>query len=167
MLLGSSDVVKWVITLWKMVVKMLTHLHMVVYTGGVDTFTKEKKLEKFWRNLSWKREVMVLGLEFYFDPLCFGSNMHVGCVALCISFPKCSRSSKSEIGAKSYSHFSAQDSGSRLGPVLGSGPCHLGPAPGSKPCHLGPELGSRPCFLGPVERFYICLKGQDPEMVRL
>jgi hypothetical protein len=44
---------------------------------------------------------MVLGWEFYVDPLCFGINMHVGCLALCISFPKCPRSSKSEFGAKS------------------------------------------------------------------
>jgi hypothetical protein len=49
---------------------------------------------------------MVLGLEFYVDPLCFRSNMHVGCVALCISFLKCLRSSKSDFGAKSYSHSS-------------------------------------------------------------
>ena len=32
---------------------------------------------------------------------------------------------------------------------------------------LGPELESRPCFLAPVERFYLCLKGHDPELVRL
>jgi hypothetical protein len=32
---------------------------------------------------------MVLGWEFFVDPLCFGTNMHVGCVALYISFPKC------------------------------------------------------------------------------
>jgi hypothetical protein len=44
---------------------------------------------------------MVLGLEFYFDLLFLGSNKHVGCVALCISFPKCPRSSKSYFGAKS------------------------------------------------------------------
>jgi hypothetical protein len=91
---------------------------------------------------------MVLGWELYVDPLCFGINMHVGCVALCISFPKCLRSSKSEFGAKSYSRFSAQDSGSGLGSVLGSGPCHLGPVLGSRPCHLGSDLGSGPCFFG-------------------
>ena len=78
--------------------------------------------------------MMVLGLKFCVDPLCFGSNMHVGCVALCISFPKCPISSKLKFGAKSYSHFSAesraQDSGSGLsplGPVLESEPCSLGP----------------------------------------
>ena len=92
--------------------------------------------------------MMVLGLEFCFDPLCFGSYMHVGCVALCISFPKYPRSSKSEFGAKSYSHFSAQNSGSGPGPDLGS-----------RPCSLGPVVKSRQCFLGSVECFYICLKG--------
>ena len=50
--------------------------------------------------------MMVLGLEFYVDPLCFASNMHVGCVSLCISFPKYPRSSKSDFGAKSYSRSS-------------------------------------------------------------
>ena len=99
---------------------------------------------------------MVLGLEFCIDPLYFRSNMHVRCVALCISFPKCPRSSKSEFGAKSYCCFSAQDSDSGPGLGLGSGPCHLGLV-----------LGSRPYFLGSVERFYMCLKGHDPELVLL
>jgi hypothetical protein len=49
---------------------------------------------------------MVLALELCVDPLCFGSNMHMGCVALCISFPKCPRSSKLDFGAKTYSHSS-------------------------------------------------------------
>ena len=49
---------------------------------------------------------MVLGLESYIDPLCFGSNMNLVCVALCISFPKYPRSSKSDFGAKSYSRSS-------------------------------------------------------------
>jgi hypothetical protein len=53
---------------------------------------------------------MVLKLEFYVDPLFFGSNMHVGCVALCISFPKYLRSSKPDFGAKSYSHSSDEHS---------------------------------------------------------
>jgi hypothetical protein len=49
---------------------------------------------------------MALGLEFYIDPLCFGSIMLVGCIALLISFPKCPGSSKSEFRAKRYGHFS-------------------------------------------------------------
>jgi hypothetical protein len=36
-------------------VKMLTHLHMMVYTSGVGTFAKEKLLELNWINLE-KRE---------------------------------------------------------------------------------------------------------------
>ena len=39
----------------KMIVKMLTNIHMVVYTCGVGTFTKEKKLELMWINLVKKR----------------------------------------------------------------------------------------------------------------
>jgi hypothetical protein len=81
--------------------------------------------------------LMVLGWEFCNDHLFFGTNMLVGCVALCISFPKYPRSSKSEFSAKSYSHFSTQDSGSWLGLVLGSKPCHLDLVLGSRPCHLG------------------------------
>ena len=46
--------VEWLI-LWEMIVKMLTHIHMVVYTGGVDTFTKEMKLELMWINSAMKR----------------------------------------------------------------------------------------------------------------
>jgi hypothetical protein len=103
-------------------------------------------LELNWINLEKRKVfqcgpnyVMVLGLEFCVDALCFGSNMHVECVALCISFPKCPISSKSEFGAKRYSCFSAQDSGSGPGPDPRSGPCHLGPVLGSRPCHLGPN----------------------------
>ena len=53
---------------------------------------------------------MVLGLEFCVDLFCFGPNMHVGCVSLCISFPKYPRSSKSDFEAKSYSRFSDEAS---------------------------------------------------------
>jgi hypothetical protein len=88
--------------------------------------------------------MMVLGLELYVDPLCFGSNMHVGCVDLCISFLKCPRSSKSEFKTKSYSRFSVESRAQNFG----SGPCPLGPVLGSGPCHLGLVLGSRPCYLG-------------------
>jgi hypothetical protein len=63
--------------------------------------------------------MMVLGLVFCVDPLCFGSNMHVGCVALCISFPNYLRSSKLEFGAKSYRRFSAESGAQTL--ALGSG----------------------------------------------
>ena len=57
--------------------------------SGVGTFAKEKLLELNWINLEkievfWctLNYVMVLGLEFYIDPLCFGSNMLAGWLAL-------------------------------------------------------------------------------------
>ena len=53
---------------------------------------------------------MVLGLEFCVDPFFYGSNMHVGCVALFISFPKYPRSLKSDFRAKSYSQSSDKQS---------------------------------------------------------
>jgi hypothetical protein len=58
--------------------------------------------------------MMDLGMVFCVDPLCFGSNMHVGCVALCISFLKYPRSSKLEFGAKSYRSFSAKSGAQTL-----------------------------------------------------
>jgi hypothetical protein len=68
---------------------------------------------------------MTLGLEFCVDPFCFGSNIHVGCVALCISFPKYPRSSKSEFGAKSYRRFSADTDEQDRIQILGPDHVHL------------------------------------------
>jgi hypothetical protein len=62
---------------------------------------------------------MVLDLEYYFDPLWFRSSMHVGCVALYISFPKYPRSSKSKFGAKKYGHFSGDSQWPDDGPDAG------------------------------------------------
>ena len=69
---------------------MLAHLHMVVYTWwcwhickgevvGVelDQLGEGKKVFRCASNY-----MMVLRLEFCIDPLCFRSNMQVGCVAL-------------------------------------------------------------------------------------
>ena len=74
----------------KNVCEKLTHIHMMVHTwwywhickGEVvgielDQLGEERKVFRCAPNF-----VMVLGLEFYIDPLCFRSNMHVGCVAL-------------------------------------------------------------------------------------
>jgi hypothetical protein len=71
-------------------VKMLTYLHMMVYTWccwhiykgevvGVklDQLGEERKVFRCALNY-----VMTLGLEFCIDPLCFGLNMQVGCVSL-------------------------------------------------------------------------------------
>ena len=90
----------------KMVEKMLTHLHRVVL-AHLQRRRRIGKENIFRCALNY---MIVLGLEFCVDPLCFGRNMHVGCVALCINFPKCLRSSKSEFGAKSYSCFCAKRS---------------------------------------------------------
>jgi hypothetical protein len=69
---------------------MLTHLHLIVYTWwcwhickgevvGVelDQLREEKTVFQCTPNYR-----MALGLEFYINPLCFGSNIQVGCVAL-------------------------------------------------------------------------------------
>ena len=73
-----------------MFVKMLTHFTWWCTLGGVGTFAKEKLLELNWINLE-KREMffwctpnyrVALDLELCIDPLCFESNMQVGCVAL-------------------------------------------------------------------------------------
>ena len=73
----------------KNVCEKVTHIHMVVHTWwcwhiykGVvgielDQLGEERKVIRCAPNF-----VMVLGLEFYINPLCFGSNMQVGCVAL-------------------------------------------------------------------------------------
>ena len=69
---------------------MLTHMHMVVYTWwcwhickgevvGVELDQLREERKVFWCALNY---VMALGLEFCIDPLCFGSNMQVGCVSL-------------------------------------------------------------------------------------
>ena len=68
--------------------KILTHLHLAVYTWwrwhickgevvGVelDQLGEEKKVFRCTLNYG-----MVLGLEFYIDPLCFASYLQVGCV---------------------------------------------------------------------------------------
>ena len=69
---------------------MLTHLHLVVYTWwcwhickgevvGVELDQLREEREVFRCTLNYR---MALDLEFYIDPLCFGSNMQVGCVSL-------------------------------------------------------------------------------------
>ena len=68
-----------------MFVKMLTHIHMVVYTlwcqhickgevVGVELGQLGEEKKVFWCALNF---MMALGLELCVDPLCFGSNMHV------------------------------------------------------------------------------------------
>jgi hypothetical protein len=101
-----------------MIMKMLTHLHMVVYTWSCWRICQGEEVEKslgviiLWKKVFWcaLNYMLALGLEFYVDPLCFGSNMHVECVALYIRFLKYPRSSKSDFGAKSYSRSSDEHS---------------------------------------------------------
>jgi hypothetical protein len=74
----------------KMIVKMLTHMHMVVYTCwcwhickgegvgvGVDQLGEEKNV--FRCSLDTR---MALGVDSCFDPLLIGSSVLVGCVSL-------------------------------------------------------------------------------------
>ena len=130
---------------WKMLEKNANTRAQWWYTMCLALGSKGEEIEvvlevkrstgPWWRSIGplWDGHVglcwtlMVLGWEFCIDPLCFGPNMHLVCVALCISFPKCPTSSKSEFGANSYSHFSAQDTGSGPSQDLGSRLCHLGP----------------------------------------
>ena len=69
---------------------MLTRIHMVVYTWwcwhickvevvGVELDQLGEERKVFWCAPNY---VMALELEFYIDPLFFGSNMQVRCVAL-------------------------------------------------------------------------------------
>jgi len=69
---------------------MLTVMHMVVYTWwcwhickgngvGVDIDQLEEERKVFRCSPeTW----MALGVEYYFDPLCSGSNIQFGCVVL-------------------------------------------------------------------------------------
>ena len=69
---------------------MLTDMHMVVYTWwcwhickekgvGVDVDQLEEERKAFWCSPDIR---MALGVEYYFDPLCSGSNIQFGCVVL-------------------------------------------------------------------------------------
>ena len=119
MLLGSSGMVNWVTNPLKNICENVNTLAL----GGVHLVVLahlQRRSCWSWIGSTWRRERevfrctpnyrMALDLEFCIDPLCFGSNMQVGCVALWINFSKYSRSSKSEFEAKSYSRFSAERS---------------------------------------------------------
>ena len=68
--------VEW-LTLWKMIVKMLTHIHMVVYTWWCWHICKGEEVRVVVNQLREEKKVfrctlnyrMVLGLEYCFDPL--------------------------------------------------------------------------------------------------
>jgi hypothetical protein len=74
----------------KIIMKMLTHMHMVFYTWwcwhickgegvgvGVDQLGEERKVFRCSSDIR-----MTLGVEYCFDPLRIGSSALVGCVAL-------------------------------------------------------------------------------------
>ena len=73
-----------------MFVKMLTDMHMVVYTWwcwhickgegvGVDVDQLGEERKAFRCSPGTR---IALGVEYCFDLLCLGSSIHVGCVAL-------------------------------------------------------------------------------------
>ena len=83
MFLGSSGVARSSKNPLKMIVKMLTHMHMVVYTWWCWHFCKGEGVGVDVDQLGEVRKVfrcspetrLALGIEYYFDPLCFGSNI--------------------------------------------------------------------------------------------
>ena len=90
MLLGSRGAVRSNENPLKMIVKMLTHIHIVVYTWwcwhiykgevvGVDVDQLLEGGKIFQCSLETR---LSLGMENCFDPLCFGSNIQLGCVSL-------------------------------------------------------------------------------------
>ena len=83
MLLGSSGVVTSSENPLKMIVKMLTHMHLVLFTWscwhickgecvGVDVDQLREALKAFRCTPETR---LALRVKYYFDPLCFGSNI--------------------------------------------------------------------------------------------
>ena len=90
MLLGSSGVVRSSEKFFENDCEMLTHMHMVLFTWlcwhickgervgvDVDQLWEARKVFRFSPEIRWS-----LGVEYCFDPLCFGSSIQLGCVAL-------------------------------------------------------------------------------------
>ena len=90
MLLGSSGMVRSSENPLKMIVKMLTHMHMVLFTWWCWHICKGKRdrvdVDQLWEAKKVFRcspeTRLSLGVEYCFDPLCFGSNIQLGCVVL-------------------------------------------------------------------------------------
>ena len=69
---------------------MLTDMHMMVYTWWCWHICKGEGVEVDVDQLGKARKVLRcssearldLGVEYCFDPLCFGSSIQLGCVAL-------------------------------------------------------------------------------------
>ena len=88
MLLGSSGMVRSSENPLKIIVKMLTHMHTVLLTWccwhickgegvGVDVDQLGEARKTFWCSLETG---LALGVEYCFDPLCFGLNIQLACV---------------------------------------------------------------------------------------
>ena len=90
MLLGSSGVVRSSENPLKMIVKMLTRMHIVVYTWWCWHICKGEvvgvDIDQLWEARKVFRcspeTRLSLGVEYCYDPLCFGSTIQLGCVAL-------------------------------------------------------------------------------------
>ena len=90
MLLGSSGVVRSNENPLKIIVKMLTHMHMVLFTWYCWHICKGEGVGVDVDQLGEARKVfryspetrLALRVEYCFDPLCFGSNIQLGCVVL-------------------------------------------------------------------------------------
>ena len=90
MLLGSSGMVRSSENPLKMIIKMLTHMHMVLFTWcywhickgegvGVDV----DQLGEARKAFRYSPETRLAhGVEYCFYPLCLGSNIQLDCVAL-------------------------------------------------------------------------------------
>ena len=89
MLLGSSGVVRSSENPLKMIVKMLTHMHMVLFTWycwhickGEGVRVDVDQLGEARKNFRCSPKTRLdHGVAYCFDPLCFGSNIHLDCVA--------------------------------------------------------------------------------------
>ena len=90
MLLGSSGVVRSSENPLKMIVQMLTHMHMVLFTWCCWHICKGKSVGVDVDQLGEARKVfrcspktrLALGVKYCFDTLCFGSNIQLSCVVL-------------------------------------------------------------------------------------
>ena len=86
MLVGSSGVVRSSENPLKMIVKMLTCMHLVLFTWCCWHICKEEGVGVDVDQLGEARKVfrcsletrLDLGVEYCFDPLCFGSNIQLG-----------------------------------------------------------------------------------------
>lgn len=68
------------------VIKMLTHLHMGVYTLWCWQICKGEEVGEVSKNLEFKKRSDGSWIRILLSSVMLWINMHVGCVSLCISF---------------------------------------------------------------------------------